>query len=53
MIVHVEDEVLSHHSQADEADITRCVCHNVSEFLPSPGSVTGKSEVQGKCTGEV
>jgi hypothetical protein len=31
VVVHVEDKVLSHDGEADEADITRCVWHTVSQ----------------------
>jgi len=31
VVVHIEDEVLSHDGEADEADITRSVWHKVSE----------------------
>jgi hypothetical protein len=30
VVVHVEDKVLSHDGEADEADITRCVWHGTS-----------------------
>ncbi len=32
VVVHVEDKILSHDSEADQADITRCVWHRVSEI---------------------
>ena len=31
VVVHVEDKILSHDGEADEADIARCVWHNVSQ----------------------
>jgi hypothetical protein len=39
VVVHVEDEILSHDGKADEADITRCVWHKPSEgtLILAPG----------------
>ena len=36
VVVHVEDEVLAHHGQADQADVTRGVWHTCSNWGTSP-----------------
>jgi hypothetical protein len=33
MVVHVEDKILSHNGEADQADVTGCFWHKTSEFL--------------------
>src|ERR1700734_3444044 len=45
MVVHVEDKILSHHSKANQADITRSIGHSFSKTLNSNTANRGSESI--------